>query len=76
MDKTNSYPIWMKFYNEQKRMFKEATYTYEKIGKYWNAKEVVMKDIEKSHSTKIKLSDMKFDQGLSDDIFLVENMKL
>jgi outer membrane lipoprotein-sorting protein len=66
----------MKFYNLQGRMFKEATYTYEKIGKYWNAKEVVMKDLEKNHSTTIRLSDIKFDQGLSDDIFLVEKMKL
>jgi outer membrane lipoprotein-sorting protein len=56
-------------------MFKEATYTYEKIGKYWNAAEVVMKDLEKNHSTKIRLTNIKFDQGLSDDIFTVENMK-
>jgi outer membrane lipoprotein-sorting protein len=75
VDKTNSYPIWMKFYNLQGRMFKEATYIYEKIGKYWNAKEVVMKDLEKNHSTTIRLSDIKFDQGLSDDIFKVENLK-
>jgi outer membrane lipoprotein-sorting protein len=65
----------MKFYNVQGRMFKEATYKYEKIGKYWNAKEVVMKDLEKDHSTTIKLTDVKFDQGLSDDLFEVENMK-
>ncbi|HSO88029.1 MAG TPA: outer membrane lipoprotein-sorting protein [Draconibacterium sp.] len=75
VDKTHGYPIWMKFYNEQGRMFKEATYTYEKIGKYWNAAEVVMKDIEKNHSTKIRLTDIKFDTGLSDDIFKVENLK-
>jgi outer membrane lipoprotein-sorting protein len=75
VDKTNGYPIWMKFYNTQGRMFKEATYKYEKIGKYWNAKEVVMKDLEKDHSTTIKLTDIKFDQGLSDDLFEVENMK-
>jgi outer membrane lipoprotein-sorting protein len=75
VNKTNGYPIWMKFYNVQGRMFKEADYTYEKIGKYWNAKEVVMKDLEKNHSTTIKLSDIKFDQGLSDDIFKVENLK-
>lgn len=73
--KKDGYPISMLFYNEQNRLFKEATYTYEKIGKYWNAKEVVMEDKEKNHSTKIKLTDIKFDQGLSDDIFLVENMK-
>jgi outer membrane lipoprotein-sorting protein len=75
VDKNNGYPIWMKFYNLQGRMFKEATYTYEKIGKYWNAAEVVMKDLEKNHSTKIRLTNIKFDQGLSDDIFTVENMK-
>ena len=40
VDKTNGYPIWMKFYNVQGRMFKEADYTYEKIGKYWNAKDL------------------------------------
>jgi len=75
VNKTDAYPIWMKFYNVQGRMFKEATYTYEKIGKYWNAKEVVMKDLEKNHSTTIKLSDIKIDQGLSDDLFKVENLK-
>ncbi|HSH19680.1 MAG TPA: outer membrane lipoprotein-sorting protein [Draconibacterium sp.] len=75
VDKKNGYPIWMKFYNLQGRMFKEATYKYEKIGEYWNAAEVVMKDLEKDHSTTIKLSDIKFDQGLSDDLFLVENLK-
>lgn len=75
VDKKNAYPIWMKFYNTQGRMFKEADYTYEKIGKYWNAAEVIMKDLEKNHSTKIKLTNIKFDQGLSDDIFKVENMK-
>lgn len=70
------YAIWMKYYNNQGRMFKEATYTYEKIGKYWNASEVIMKDLDKKHSTIIRLSDIKYDQGLSDDLFLVENMKL
>lgn len=75
VNKTNGYPIWMKFYNEQGKMFKEATYIYEKIGKYWNASEVEMKDLEKNHSTKIKLTDIKYDQGLSDDLFLIDNLK-
>jgi outer membrane lipoprotein-sorting protein len=75
VDKTNGYPIWMKYYNAQGRMFKEATYTYEKVGKYWNASEVVMKDLEKNHSTIVRMKNVKFDQGLSDDIFTVEKMK-
>jgi outer membrane lipoprotein-sorting protein len=65
----------MKYYNAQGRMFKEATYTYEKVGKYWNASEVVMKDLEKNHSTIVRMTNVKFDQGLSDDIFTVEKMK-
>lgn len=75
VDKTNGYPLWIKYYNVQNRMFKEATYTYEKIGKYWNAAEVVMKDLEKNHTTKIRLTNIKFDTGLTDDIFKVENLK-
>lgn len=75
MHKQNAYPISMLYYNEQNRLFKEATYTYEKVGKYWNAKEVIMKNIEKDHSTVIQLSDIKFDQGLSDDLFTIENLK-
>lgn len=71
----NGYPISMHFHNETGKLIKFSTYKYEKIGKYWNAAEVEMKDLEKEHSTKIILSDMKFDQGLSDDLFLVENMK-
>jgi len=69
------YAIWMKYYNLQGRMFKEANYTYEKVGKYWYAAEVIMKNLEKNHSTIIRLKDMKFDQGISDDLFLVENLK-
>jgi outer membrane lipoprotein-sorting protein len=75
VDKSNGYPVTMQFYNGQGKKFKEAAYRYEKIGKYWNAAEVTMKDLEKNHSTKILLSDVKFDQNLSDDLFEVKNLK-
>jgi outer membrane lipoprotein-sorting protein len=65
----------MDYYDLKGKKFKEASYKYNKVGEYWNAEEVIMKDLEKSHSTKILISDVKYDQGLSDDIFLVENMK-
>jgi len=75
INKTNGYPVTMEFYNSKGKKFKEATYRYEKVGKYWNAAEVLMKDLEKNHSTKILLTDVKFDQGLSDDLFVVEKLK-
>jgi hypothetical protein len=33
-----------------------------------------MTNLDKNHSTQILLSDVKFDQGLPDDIFEVENL--
>lgn len=75
VNKTNGYPLSMEFYDQKGKKIKLATYKYEKIGKYWNASEVIMKDLGSNHSTNIRLSDIKFDQGLSDDLFTVEKMK-
>jgi len=74
MDKTNYYPVKMDFYDKKGVYFKVATYKYLKKGKYWYAEEVVMKDLKKNHSTSIVLSDLKFDQGLKDDEFVVEKL--
>jgi outer membrane lipoprotein-sorting protein len=73
LDKTNYYPIFMEYFKKDKKI-KEATYKYQKIGQYWNAGEVVMTDIKKRHSTKILLSNIKFDQGLTDDDFTLEGL--
>ncbi len=75
LDKTYYYPIKMEYFDKGGKKFKEATYEYEKIGKYWNAKEVIMTNLKKNHSTKIRLTDIVFDQGLTDDFFTVENLK-
>jgi len=75
VSKLYGYAESMDYYNRKGKKFKEQTYSYEKIGQYWNSYEIIMKDLEKNHTTKILLSDMKFDQGLSDDLFLVQNMR-
>ena len=75
INKLYGYPVTMEYYNGKGIKFKDAKYRYEKTGKYWNAAEVVMKDLEKNHSTRILLSDVKFDQGLTDDLFAVEKLK-
>lgn len=74
MDKTNYFPLKMDFFDKQGTLYKVATYKYIKKGKYWYAEEVLMKDLKKNHSTKIVLTDLKFDQGLSDDEFVVEKL--
>jgi len=73
--KEHFYPIKMEYYDNGGNLFKEATYKYEKIGQYWNAKEVTMTDLKKQHSSKIRFENVTFDQGLSDDLFTVENLK-
>ncbi len=73
--KVNSYPILLEYFDKQKKKIKEATYEYEKIGPYWNAREVTMTDLRKGHSTRTIMTDVKFDQGLGDDLFTVEKLK-
>jgi outer membrane lipoprotein-sorting protein len=73
-NKQHFYPVKMEYYDRINNKFKEATYDYIKIGKYWNAEQVIMADLKKQHMTKIILSDVKFDQGLSDDEFTVEKL--
>jgi len=75
VNKAYGYPVTMEFFNTKGKKFKDSSYRYEKTGKYWNAAEVVMKDLDKTHTTKILLTDVKFDQGLTDDLFVVEKLK-
>ena len=75
LNKTHNYPVKMEYYNNRDIYFKVATYKYAKQGKYWYAEEVLMTDLKKAHSTGILMTDVKFDQGLSDDEFRVENLK-
>tara|TARA_B100000809_G_scaffold57976_1_gene54211 strand:+ start:4033 stop:4767 length:735 start_codon:yes stop_codon:yes gene_type:complete len=75
MDKTNYYPIKMEYFNNSNKYFKLATYKYEKQNKYWYAKEVIMESVLKEHSTSILLTEVKFDQGISDDVFTIEYLK-
>lgn len=72
LNKENYYPEKMEFYDVINRKFKEATYEYERIGKYWNARQVIMADLSKQHMTKIILKDVKFDQGIPDEEFTLE----
>ena len=65
----------MEYFDKDKTYFKFATYTYKKQGKYWYAEQVIMNNISKEHSTEIFLTQIKFDQGLDDAEFTVENLK-
>ncbi len=75
LDKVNYYPTYMEFYDKGGNKIKTATYKFEKIGKYWNAKEITMVDLKKNHKTIMQMSDVKYDTGLTDDDFTVRKLK-
>jgi outer membrane lipoprotein-sorting protein len=73
--KTNYYPVSMEYYDRGNKKIKEAVYQFKKIGNYWNAAEIKMTDLKKNHVTKMLMSDVKYDQGISDDDFTVRKLK-
>lgn len=75
INKTNYYPELMEYYDKGNNKVKSAKYIFKKIGKYWNAQEIEMTDVKKSHKTKMQMSDVKYDQGLTDDDFTVRKLK-
>ncbi|MGA1977446.1 MAG: outer membrane lipoprotein-sorting protein [Bacteroidales bacterium] len=75
INKTNYYPELMEYYDKGNTKIKEAKYTFKKIGNYWNAQEIEMTDLKKNHKTKMQMSDVKYDAGLTDDDFSVRKLK-
>lgn len=75
VNKTNYYPEHMEYYDRGNTKIKEATYTFKKVGDYWNAAEIEMKNLKKDHVTKMQTSNVEYDTGLSDDEFTVRKLK-
>ena len=75
INKQNFYPEFTEYYDKGNKKSKEATYQFEKVGNYWNTKEIMMKDVKRNHATKMIVSDVVYDQGLSDDEFTVRKLK-
>ncbi|MCK9612706.1 MAG: outer membrane lipoprotein-sorting protein [Bacteroidales bacterium] len=74
VNKTNFYPEAMDYYDKAGTMIKKAKYTFKKSGKYWCSTEVEMTDLKKNHKTKMQMSDVKYDTGLSDENFTVRKL--
>jgi outer membrane lipoprotein-sorting protein len=75
MNKAQAYPEKIEYYDRGGKKIKEAVYTFKKIGKYWNAEVIEMTDLRKNHKTRLKMSEVKYDTGLSDDEFTVRKLK-
>ena len=65
----------MEFYDRGNNKIKTAKYTFNKIGKYWNASEIEMTNLETGRKTSMQMSDIIYDTGLTDDDFTVRKLK-
>jgi len=74
--KDNYYPAKIDYYDKGGNLWKKMERrNIEKIEKYWFAKEIEIKDLKEEHGTKMVLSDVKFDTGLSDKTFTQRYLK-
>jgi outer membrane lipoprotein-sorting protein len=71
----SNYPVSMEYYDKSGNKIKEAKYIFKKVGNYWNSQEIEMTDLKKNHKTKMQMSDVKYDTGLTDDDFTVRKLK-
>jgi outer membrane lipoprotein-sorting protein len=75
VNKTHFYPELMEYYDRGNTKIKEARYTFKITGNYWNATEIEMTNLKKNHKTKMLMSEVKYDTGLTDDDFTVRKLK-
>lgn len=67
-------PQKAEFYNKAGKMVKTIEFYFEKEGKYWYTKKMVVVDLLTNHSTILESTNVKFDQNLKDDIFTIKNL--
>ena len=74
--KDNFYPVRIEHYSKKGKLWKVMRRRkVEKEGKYWIAKEAEMSDLKKEHKTKMLIIEVKFDQGLKDELFTQRYLK-
>ncbi len=68
--KDNYYPVKIEFYDRAGNLWKVMERRQVvKIGKYWYAREMEMRDLKEEHATIMQLKDVQFDLGLSNKLF-------
>lgn len=75
INKTHYYPESMEFYDRGNNKIKSAEYTFKKVDNYWNTAAVEMTNLKNDRKTIMKMSDVKYDTGLTDDDFTVRKLK-
>jgi len=75
VNRTHYYPEAMEYYDRGNRKFKEATYTFRRVGQYWSTEQIEMKNLHRNTATRIRTSGVRYDTGLTDDEFTVRRLR-
>lgn len=66
----NFYPTRIEYYDQGNKLYKiMVREKIEEVGGYWISKESTMEDLKAEHKTSMNIEKVKFDSGLSDDLF-------
>ncbi len=75
VNRKDYFPVQMTYYDKGNHEVKVADYKFVKIGKYWNAEQITMKDLKKQHTTALTMTKVKYDNGLTNDDFTVRKLE-
>ena len=72
--------VWIglkkEFYDENGELLKTLEVeAYEQIDGYWTVTHTLMHNVQKNHTTKMQLSNIEYDTGVSDDLFSQRTMR-
>ena len=72
----NFYQTRIEYYDRKGNLWKiQQRRKLKKVGGYWTAMEAEMSDLKKEHKTKNSINEVKFDQGLKDELFTKRYLK-
>lgn len=64
------------YYDENGQVYKTLHIDeFEQIDGYWVITNMIMKDLDRSHSTRLEMENVKFDTGLTDSFFSERQMQ-
>jgi len=75
INKKYFYPEKLGYFNNKGKKIKQEKFHFTKVKGIWVADETTMTNIQKQHITKITMTDIKINTGLSDEIFTLKNLE-
>jgi len=65
----------MELYDDQNNLWKTNEIENEKIQGYWTPRQITMKDVQKKHTTIMKITTIRYDTDLNDKVFTKRYLK-